>query len=129
MKKARVLIVEDDSATAKLFKLMLASGGYAVVGTAATGAEAIETALKAQPDLILMDIRLKGEVDGITAFRELRKSLQTPIVFVTAHADSDSIERAMACRPDGYIVKPFTIETLLGTVASVLDWQRIIADE
>ncbi len=125
MNKANILIVEDDNATAKFIKLILTNDGYAVTGIATSGEKAIDIVVKAKPDLVLMDIKLRGKIDGIMAFNEIRKVVQIPVVFVSAYLDKKMIERAMLCNPSGYIVKPFHIKDLLHKVKSVLDWQRI----
>ncbi len=128
MNKFSILIVEDDQATSELLSLMLASYGYAVTGIVTTGDRAIKTAIKAKPDLILMDIRLNGDIDGIMAFKEIRKVSQVPIIFISTFTNQEVMKRAMECNASGYLVKPFKKEALLSAVASALDWQRLNAE-
>lgn len=78
MEKARILIVEDDSATSKLLKLQLTTCGYMISGIASTGEKAIDMAIKTKPDLILMDIKLSGRMDGITSYEQIKKSTRFP---------------------------------------------------
>ena len=125
MNKANILIVEDDNVIADLIKLMLTNDGYTVSGVVTSGEKAVDIAINTHPDLVLMDIKLKGKIDGIMAFHEIRKVVQTPVVFVSAYIDEKMVERAIQCNPSGYIVKPFKREDLLRKIESVLDWQRI----
>ena len=129
MKRANILIVEDDNDTAQLIKLMLTNGGYTVTGIIASGEKAIDSVIKTRPDLVLMDIKLKGTIDGIKAFEQIRKVVDVPIVFVSAYTDKEMIDSAMQCYPNGYIVKPFKREDLLRKVESVLDWHRIHSED
>ena len=129
MKRAKILIVEDDDGTAKLIKLLLTSRGHEVCGIVSSGKKAIEKTFKTRPDLVLMDIQLSGKTDGIMAFEQVRKVANVPVVFVSAYADKDTIDRAKQCNPSGYVVKPFKSEDLLGKVESALDWHRIYAEE
>ncbi|HLO27321.1 MAG TPA: response regulator [Geobacteraceae bacterium] len=129
MEKGNILIVEDDRTTAKLINLILTNAGYTVMGMVSSGEKAVDIAIKTKPDLVLMDIKLKGKIDGISAFNEIRKVAKIPMVFISAYTEKEMVGRARQCDPDGYIVKPFKMETLLGTVASVLDWQRIVSED
>lgn len=107
METARILVVEDESIVAMDIQDRLESLGYTVVGTAATGERAIERAFRFRPDLILMDIRLQGEMDGIEAAAQILQQLTVPIIFLTANADAPTIERAKKTNPFGYVLKPF----------------------
>lgn len=129
MEKGNILIVEDDRTTAKLINLILTNAGYTVMGMVSSGEKAVDIAIKTKPDLVLMDIKLKGKIDGISAFNEIRKVAKIPMVFISAYTEKEMVGRARQCDPNGYIVKPFKMETLLGTVASVLDWQRIVSED
>ena len=129
MKKARILIVEDDAATAKLIKLLLTKRGHTVCGIVSSGEKAIDITFKTRPDLVLMDIKLAGKTDGIIAFEQIKKVAYVSVVFVSAHTDKETIDRAIQCKPSGYIVKPFKGEELLRKVESALDWHRIYAEE
>jgi DNA-binding NarL/FixJ family response regulator len=103
----RVLIVEDDLIIQKLIEYRLAELGYSVCGKAETGEGAIFSAMSMKPDVILMDINLKGTVDGIDAANTIRKSLSSRIIFLTAMTDDAIIRRVKEMHPDGFILKPF----------------------
>jgi len=104
--KARLLIVEDEAIVAMDLQQRLERLGHQVVGTAATGEAAIQRAEEVRPDITLMDIRLKGEMDGVTAAAEIDRRFGTPVVFLTAHSDTPTVQRATAAEPFGYILKP-----------------------
>lgn len=108
MIQARVLVVEDEVIVARTIASQLTQLGYTVVDTASSGAAAIAKANRTQPDLVLMDVVLKGEMDGVTAATRIRTDLDIPIVFLTAYADEDTLQRAKNTLPLGYIVKPFS---------------------
>jgi len=86
--------------------------GYAVPATVATGEDAIERARALRPDLVLMDIRLQGAVDGIQAASSVREEHDIPVIYLTAHSDDDTLRRAMQTEPVGYLVKPFSMPQL-----------------
>jgi CheY-like chemotaxis protein len=94
--------------------------GYSIAGIVASGAEAIEQAAQTQPDLVLMDIRLKGKMDGIEAAREIGRRFDIPIIYLTALTDRDTLERAEATRPRGYIFKPFEDEEVRIAIEAAL---------
>jgi len=102
----RVLITEDNWLVAAEWRAALEDAGYDVVGMAASADEALELCREESPDLILMDIRLLGERDGIEAAQEARSLYEIPSVFVSAHDDSDVRQRAAQARPLGWITKP-----------------------
>ena len=112
MADARILIVEDESIVAMDLSELLHGLGYQVVGVAGSGIEAIDAAMTLKPELILMDIHLRGTMDGIEAARVIGERMSIPIVFLTAHGDSTTVGRAMAASPHGYLVKPFDAEVL-----------------
>ncbi|MEO8661358.1 MAG: sigma 54-interacting transcriptional regulator [Bryobacteraceae bacterium] len=103
----RILIVEDERITAEHLHDVLVDFGYEVTGLASSGAEAIANAEKEHPDLALMDIRIKGELDGTETARILRERFDIPVVYLTAHADRETLGRAKEAGPLGYLVKPF----------------------
>ena len=107
MNKRRILIVEDEAIVALDIQQRLIAHGYAVVGTAATGARAIELTRQCLPDLVLMDIKLQGAMDGIAAAEEIRKQFYRPVVFLTAYSEEATLQRAKLVEPFGYILKPF----------------------
>ena len=107
MANAKVLIVEDEAIVAADLRAKLKRLGYTVVGTASQGESAIQLAAAERPNLVLMDILLAGDMDGIEAADRIRKQYHIPIVFLTAHSDSDTLARAKVTAPFGYLLKPF----------------------
>jgi PAS domain S-box-containing protein len=107
MNAAAILIVEDERVVARDLQNRLTRMGYRVVGVTRSGAEAIQLATELRPDLVLMDIRLEGVMDGVTAAQEIRNRLQLPVVYLTAYADEETLQRARVTEPFGYILKPF----------------------
>ncbi len=107
MKPANILIVEDEFILASDLGLRLRDLGYAVAGVAATGADALALAERHRPDLVLMDIRLQGPMDGIATALEIRRRWRLPVAFLTAHGDDDTLQRAKLAEPFGYLLKPF----------------------
>lgn len=107
MEQARILVVEDEGVVAIDIEEGLRSQGYDVVGVCQTGEDAMAEADKKRPNLVLMDIRLKGEIDGITAAQYVKENLKIPVVFLTAYADEATLSRAKIADPYGYILKPF----------------------
>lgn len=107
MSGTRVLIVEDQSVIALDLKARLAALGYVVSGPVSTGEAAIQQAALAHPDVILMDIILKGQLDGVDAAARIRESLGIPVIYLTAHSDEQTLQRARVTEPHGYILKPF----------------------
>jgi PAS domain S-box-containing protein len=114
--KANILIVEDDFVIAKVLAESLQELGYQVAGIVSTGEEAVERSAKVHPDLVLMDIRLKGEMDGIEAGEQISGDLHIPIVYLTAYSDERTVERAKITEPYGYLIKPFTDTELKTTL-------------
>ena len=104
---ARILVVEDDGVLALDLADTLDELGYTVAGTATRGEEAIDLARRIHPHLILMDVGLAGDIDGITAAETIRDEHDVPVVFLTAHADDDTLQRATHADPSAYLVKPF----------------------
>ena len=104
---ARIMIVEDERILALDLAETLDELGYTVAGMASRADEAIELARRLDPQLILMDVRLDGDVDGITAAETIRDEHDVPVVFLTAHADDDTLQRATSSDASAYLVKPF----------------------
>ena len=115
-----ILIVEDEQIVAIAIEGHLQSLGYQVVGTAASGEEACRKAAELEPDLVLMDVRIEGPMDGIEAARRIRESRDVPVVFLTAFSDVDTVTRAKLVEPYGYIVKPFDPRDLHTTIEIAL---------
>ncbi len=107
MASARILVVEDERIVAKDLQSQLEKLGYAVPVVAASGAEALQKAAETRPDLVLMDIRLKGKMDGVETSQLVRDQFNIPVIYLTAYADENTLKRAKITEPFGYIVKPF----------------------
>jgi CheY-like chemotaxis protein len=124
-KKSRILIVEDEMLISMEIKETLIRLGYDVAGQVITGQAAIDEAEKKEPDLILMDIRLQGEMDGIEAARTIKEKCGIPIIFLTAHSDKNTLERAIAISPSGYLIKPFNDREMFSNIEMSLHKARI----
>ncbi|MFT4600030.1 MAG: DNA-binding LytR/AlgR family response regulator [Arenicella sp.] len=107
MAKTNVLVVEDESIVSKDIQHSLKKLGYNVVGAASTGERAFELASSEKPDIILMDIMLKGDINGIEVASRVKEELQIPVIYLTAYADESTLEKAKVTEPYGYIIKPF----------------------
>jgi two-component system, cell cycle sensor histidine kinase and response regulator CckA len=118
--RKQILIVEDEGLIADDIQRRLERMGYSVPAIANSGEEAIECARSTPFDLVLMDIRLKGELDGIATAELLKDKWQTPVVYLTAHADQDTVGRAKMTEPFGYVLKPITDGSLSTTVQIAL---------
>ena len=117
---ARILIVEDERITAEDLQDILTDLGYTVTASVSSGAEAIAKAAEIKPDLALMDIRIKGEIDGTETARILRERFNIPVVYLTAHADTATLSRAKLATPLGYITKPFQEAELHASIEMAL---------
>jgi two-component system cell cycle sensor histidine kinase/response regulator CckA len=120
MTKAKILIVEDESIIASVIAVALKKFAYDVIDILNTGEAAAAVALQKKPDLILMDIRLLGAMDGISAAEQIQQHLDIPIIYLTAYADEPTLERAKKTRPYGYIPKPFQEIELKTTIEMAL---------
>ena len=120
MSGSNILIVDDEIVIARELEARVTQLGHHVLHVAMTGSEAIGKALKLRPDLVLMDIRLKGDMDGIDAATELRRRCSVPVVFLTAFTDEKTLERAKLVEPLGFIVKPFTEQELKANLQMAL---------
>jgi PAS domain S-box-containing protein len=103
----RILVVEDESIVSRDLEGRLKALGFAVAGAVSTGEEAVARAVRDRPDLVLMDIRLKGRMDGIEAAEKIKAQADVPVVYLTAYADDATLARAKVTEPFGYILKPF----------------------
>ncbi|MGE3190993.1 MAG: response regulator [Vicinamibacterales bacterium] len=117
---ASVLIVDDEIIIARDLEARLRGMGYAVAGLAATGRDAIRLARARRPDLVLMDIVLKGEIDGIEAASQIRQASRVPVIYLTAYTDPKTLDRAKRTEPYGYIVKPFSERELQANIEMAL---------
>ncbi|MFN2425613.1 MAG: sigma 54-interacting transcriptional regulator [Candidatus Binatia bacterium] len=122
---ARILIVEDESIVAFDISSRLRRLGHTVVGTARSGEAAFQLCAQHRPDLVLMDVRIEGDEDGIDLAYRVRAAFDIPVVFLTAYADPVTLERARGAAPLGYIVKPFDQRDIEVTVQTALGRGRI----
>ena len=120
MDKPRVLIVEDSGLIANRLRRRLQALGYQISAVVSSGTEAVQTAVEAHPDVVLMDIELSGEMDGVEAATQIRARCDIPVVYLTAHADRPVVERAKVTKPSGYIVKPFKDRDLFSSIEIAL---------
>ncbi len=118
--RARLLIVEDEGIVALNIQNRLQGLGYSVVATVSSGEEAIQVAGETRPDLILMDIKLDGNVDGIEAAAEINRLFHLPVVYLTAYTNDETLNRAKLTEPYGYILKPFEARDLCTTIEVAL---------
>ncbi len=122
---ARVLIVEDEAIIAADLKAILEELGYVIPGIASSGVSALQLAATQSADLVLMDIRIKGKIDGIQTANQLQERHQLPVVYLTAHTDDATLERARATAPFGYVTKPITPGGIKAAVAVALERHRL----
>ena len=107
MTRPQILVVEDEAFIAFEIKDRLMNLGYGITGIVFTGEEAIKEAIKNKPDLILMDIQLRGDIDGVEAATKIGQQLNIPVIYLTAHGENAILERAKITEPYGYLIKPF----------------------
>lgn len=120
MSHEKILVVEDEMIVAKDLQNKLLKLGYEVPAIVSSGEDAIEKAGEIKPDLILMDIVLKGKIDGIRAAVRITSIIDIPVVYLTAYIDDDTVERAKKTGPFGYIVKPFEDKDLYANIEVAL---------
>lgn len=123
----RALIVEDEALIAEELKGRLARLGFEVIGMVDSADEGVAIATSERPDLVLMDIRLRGEKDGVQACKEIREHVDVPIVYLTAYSDRRSVERAKGTEHDGFLLKPFHRSELQSTIAVALQRHELRA--
>src|SRR5712691_3471941 len=116
----KILIVEDEHIIALDLQARLKRLGYEVVGAVPSGKEALEGVAVARPDLALMDITLEGNMDGVQAGKRLREGFHIPVIYLTAHVDEATMQRAKITHPFGYLVKPYEEKTLHRTIQMAL---------
>jgi DNA-binding response OmpR family regulator len=112
----RALIVEDETLIAEELRERLSRLGFSVIAAVDSAEEGIAIATRERPNLILMDIRLKGEKDGMQAAKEIRQQIDVPIVYLTAYSDQLTVDRAKVTEHDGFILKPFQRRELQSTI-------------
>ena len=124
MSPVHILVVEDEGAVGRDIQNTLVRFGYSVPDIARTGSEALEIVRRVDPDLVIMDVRLSGAMDGIDAAQRIRSSYGKPIIFLTALADEDTIARASKTDPEGYLLKPFNESELQSAVEIAISRSR-----
>jgi len=120
----KVLIAEDEALVALDIAHELESAGYDVASQVSTGRAAVDKAVELRPDVVLMDITMPGELDGIQAAEEITRRVGSPIIFVTAHSDEATLQRAKLTRPSGYVMKPFEPNELRANIEIALHRAR-----
>jgi diguanylate cyclase (GGDEF)-like protein len=121
MSATKIMVVEDERIIALHMKQQLARMGYDVVGTAASGMMALDKISHLHPDLVLMDIHIDGEVDGIETAARIPSTLHIPVIYLTAFAEESTLERARATHPYGYLLKPFSERELHASIMMALE--------
>ncbi|BFM41307.1 response regulator transcription factor [Synechocystis sp. LKSZ1] len=116
----QVLIVEDERLVAQHIAHLIKDNEYQVCGTVSDGEIALKKVVELRPDLILLDICIKGKLDGIEVAEQIQSLYAIPIIFLTAFSDTETLKRAQAINPAGYVVKPFRREQLLSSMAIAL---------
>ncbi|MFC1671047.1 response regulator [Spirochaetota bacterium] len=120
MERKKIYIVEDSKIVSLNLKNNLEKLGFEVVGSTDNGKEAITQCINIKPDLILMDIKLPGKIDGIQSSIEIMEHIDIPIIFITAYSDNETIEKAQLSNPYGYLIKPYTEKDLHVTIETAL---------
>lgn len=127
--KHRIFIVEDDRVVTLELQKRLSEKGYIIAGTAVTGSEAVEKIRKVSPDIIFMDIMLEGSMSGLEAAKEIKKTMDIPLIISTAYSDAQTIESVKQSMADGYILKPYNYTelcTLMELIAKKSNYQKEI---
>lgn len=122
-KKISILIVEDEALIASYIKEVLGESGFGVAGIAASGREALSLAAESRPDLALVDIRLTGPIDGIELACRLREEFDVPSIFLSGLVNAETIERARAAQPLGFLAKPFRPSQVFNAIQRALHLQ------
>lgn len=120
MKRKRILIVEDERTTAKVLEIGLKALGYEIVGPVSSGEDAIAQAEQNRPDLVLMDIVLDGEMDGVEAAGIIQTRFNIPFIYVTAYSERETIDRAPNTVPAGHVLKPILQKELVASIEKAL---------
>ena len=120
MNNKQILIVEDDSIIAAYLQETLVGFGYRILDIATTGEQAIKLSTKTNPDIIIMDIQLKGGINGITAAKLIRENSNVPIIYLTAYSEDTLLEQAMKTKPSAFLLKPFNERELYANIVMAL---------
>lgn len=125
MKGSSILIVEDEMIIAMEIRATLKKLGYNIAGTVISGFDAIQVCGEKHPDLVLMDIRLKGDMDGIEAAKKIMDLYDIPVIFLTGNSDKTTVERAVSIKPAGFLIKPFKERELFGNIEMAIHKTRV----
>ncbi|MBM3240634.1 response regulator [Candidatus Poribacteria bacterium] len=125
MARAKIMVVEDETIVALEIQSILKILGYAVSTVVSSGEEAIRKTAETRPDLVLMDIKLEGDVDGVMAAEQIRVLFGIPVIYLTAYADKDTLQRAKITEPYGYILKPFEKRELHAAIEMALHKYKV----
>jgi PAS domain S-box-containing protein len=125
MQQKKVLIVEDEGVVALSLQSILTKMGYTIVGSAITGDEAISLARDRHPDVILMDIHIKGTIDGIQTTEKINEFSDVPVIYLTAYADDETISRAIKTQSHSYLVKPVNQRELYSNIEFAIYKHRL----
>jgi len=125
MQQKKILIVEDEGVVALSLQSILTKMGYTIIGTAITGDEAISLTRDRQPDVILMDIHIKGSSDGIQTAEKINEFSDVPIIYLTAYADDETVARAIKTRSHSYLVKPVNQRELYSNIEFAIYKHRL----
>jgi DNA-binding NarL/FixJ family response regulator len=123
--KRRILIVEDEIITAMSLQHLLELWGYVTCGQATSGREAIEKADAEKPDILLIDVSLSGNINGIQAAKEIRSRLSSPIIFITGYSDKETMKEIQEIEPAGWFVKPVDFDKLKITLDTIAHKSRV----
>ncbi len=120
MNTSNIIVVEDEILVADELKLRIENFGHSVPHVFAYGEKTIEAIKECKPDLVIMDIMLKGKIDGIQTAEIIRNEFDIPVVYITALSDKKTLDRAKVTEPYGYIIKPFNEKDLYNTIEMAL---------
>ncbi len=126
MKGASILIAEDEMIISMEMAGTLQRLGYVISGQVVNGEDAVAVARKTHPDLVMMDIRLHGKMDGIDAANIIRTELGIPVIFLTAHSDEITLQRAVSIQPSAFLIKPFRDRELYSAIELALHRQSLV---
>ena len=129
MTKAKILIAEDEGIIALDIKSRLEDLGYTVPCLASSGEDAVRRTEETQPDLVLMDVLLRGDMDGIEAGTEIRARYNVPVVFMTALSDPETLERGRKAKPSGWLSKPVEMQRLQQVIDKALSQHQRAKEE
>ncbi|MBN2735068.1 MAG: response regulator [Methanomicrobiaceae archaeon] len=119
-KDLQILIVEDEAVVAMSIKQLIGIYGYSVAGVASNFSDAVRIAEEKLPDLVLMDIKIKGNKDGIEAANKIKEICGASVIFLTAYSSKETIDKCMSVNPSAYIVKPFKEQELRNAISNAL---------